>query len=167
MKLFRCSARMLMLAAGLPLLLASCSVFDTPEIREPKELPIRILKFDTSGHAQIRIEAHCYNQNRLGFNFKGGELDLHLNSYKLGHAVIDTNFSVDGHSNFMVPIQLTINAAELGAIPGLDFTKDNLVKVNGTMKGTALGISKSLPINYEKQHTIKLILPYAVDENVK
>jgi len=142
------------------LFLSSCTIFETPEIREPKEMQVRILGFD-SCFATIRIESHCYNQNRIGFTFKGGELDLMLNEHTIGHAVIDTTFKVAGRSNFMVPIQLKFDANKLGQT-NLDFTKNVTVTVDGNMRGTAFGVNRTLPIHYVNQHMINLILPYAL-----
>lgn len=136
----------------------SCTVFETPEIREPDEMQVKILAFDNA-RANIRIESHCYNQNRIGFTFKGGELDLMLDTFKLGKAIVDTTFDVAAHSDFMVPIQLWIDAAAMGRT-NMDFAKGVKVTVDGKMKGSAFGIGKTLPIHYEKKHTINLILPY-------
>ena len=137
---------------------SSCTVFETPEIREPNEMTVQILSFQDA-KANIRIESHCHNQNGIGFTFKGGELDLMLDSFKLGRAIVDTSFKVAAHSDFMVPIQLTIDAAEMGKT-NMDFTKGVNVSVKGKMKGSAFGINRELPIHYEKKHTINLILPY-------
>lgn len=143
------------------LFLSSCSVFETPEIREPEEMQIRILRFN-GPVATLRIESHCHNQNGIGFTFKGGELDLSLNNHPLGRAIIDTSFKVGSHSDFMVPIQLDLDLGKF-AETNLDLTKKLKVKVAGNMKGSAFGIGKTLPISYEKEHLLNLVLPYAVD----
>lgn len=137
---------------------SSCTVFETPEIREPDEMTVQILSFQDA-KANIRIESHCHNQNGIGFTFKGGELDLMLDSFRLGHAIVDTSFKVAAHSDFMVPVQLTIDAGEMGKT-NMDFTKGVNVTVKGKMKGSAFGINRELPIHYEKKHTINLVLPY-------
>lgn len=152
--------RLIALAFSASVFFSSCTVFDTPEIREPDEMQVKILYFQDS-KATIRIESKCHNQNGIGFTFKGGELDLTLDSFKLGKAIIDTTFHVDAHSDFMVPIQLTIDAAEMGKT-NMDFSKGVKVTVDGKMKGSAFGINKTLPIHYEKKHTINLIMPYAI-----
>jgi LEA14-like dessication related protein len=139
----------------------SCSVFETPEIREPEEMQIRILRFN-GPVATLRIESHCHNQNGIGFTFKGGELDLSLNDHPLGRAMVDTVFKVPAHADFMVPIQLDLDLAKF-ATTNLDLSKKLRVKVEGNMKGSAFGIGKTLPILYEKEHLLNLVLPYAVD----
>lgn len=137
---------------------SSCTVFETPEIREPDEMIVQILSFQDA-KAHIRIESHCHNQNGIGFTFKGGELHLMLDSFKLGKAIVDTSFKVAAHSDFMVPIQLTIDAAEM-AKTNMDFVKGVNVTVDGKMKGSAFGINRELPIRYQKKHSINLVLPY-------
>lgn len=145
------------------LFVSSCNVFETPEIREPDEMQVRILRFN-GPVATLRIESHCHNQNGIGFTFKGGELDLSLNDHPLGRAIVDTSFKVAAHSDFMVPIQLDLDLAKFGT-SNLDLSKKLRVKVAGNMKGSAFGIGKTLPILYEKEHMLNLILPYAVDAN--
>jgi LEA14-like dessication related protein len=141
--------------------LASCTVFETPEIREPEEMIVRILRFN-GPVATLRIESHCYNQNGIGFTFKGGELALFLNDHPLGQARIDTVFKVPAHTAFIVPIQLNLDLAKFAAT-NLDLSKKLRVKVKGNMKGSALGINKTLPIDYEKGHLLNLVLPYPLD----
>jgi LEA14-like dessication related protein len=160
MKFSFCKASIIGMALSGVLSFSSCTVFETPEIREPSEMTVQILSFQDA-KANIRIESHCHNQNGIGFTFKGGELDLMLDSFKLGRAIVDTTFKVSAHSDFIVPIQLTIDAAEMGKT-NMDFTKGVNVSVKGKMKGSAFGINRELPIHYEKKHTINLILPYTL-----
>jgi LEA14-like dessication related protein len=158
MKTIAAAARIPVLFFSFCIFFTSCSVFETPEIREPDEMTVQILSFEDA-KANIRIESHCHNQNGIGFTLKGGELDLMLDSFKLGTAIIDTSFKVAAHSDFMVPIQLKIDAAEMGKT-NMDFSKGVKVTVDGKMKGSAFGINRTLPIHYEKMHTINLVLPY-------
>lgn len=154
-------ARLSVLVFSFSLFISSCSVFETPEIREPEEMQVRILRFN-GPVATLRIESHCHNQNGIGFTFKGGELNLSLNDHPLGRALVDTIFKVPSHADFMVPIQFELDLAKFAAT-NLDLSKKVRVKVAGNMKGAAFGIGKTLPIQYEKEHLLNLILPYAVD----
>lgn len=141
--------------------LPACTPFKTPEIREPKNMRVQVLRW-VGNQPVVRIESHCYNQNALGFTFKGGTLDLQLENFKLGRAIIDTTFYVSAHSDFIVPIQLQLDAVAMGET-GMDFTKPVRVRVDGSMKGTAMGITKTLPIHYDSLHIIDLIMNYPVD----
>lgn len=141
--------------------LSACTVFNTPEIREPKEMKVQVLRW-VGNQPVVRIESHCYNQNGIGFTFLGGELDIRLENFTLGHAIIDTSFHVGAHEDFIVPIQLQLDAVKLGET-GMDFTKLNRVRVDGKMRGKAMGITKSLDIHYDSLHTINLIMNYPVD----
>ncbi|MHA4811066.1 LEA/WHy family protein [Flavitalea flava] len=143
------------------ILFPACTAFKTPEIREPKDMKVRVLRW-VGNQPVVRIESHCYNQNGLGFTFKGGELDLKLENYLLGHAVVDTSFYVEAHADFMVPIQLQLDAVRMGET-GMDLTKPVRVRVDGTMKGYAWGITRTLPVHYDSAHVIDLIMNYPVD----
>lgn len=147
-----------LIAAGF---LAAKDAFRTPEIHEPKTMTIHVLRW-AGPQPIIRIEAHCYNQNALGFTYKGGQLDLFLDTFYLGHAVVDTSFEVAAHSPFTVPIQMQLDVIRLGA-HGMNLAHDVRIKVKGTMQGSAFGISRSLPIAYEGTQLIHMIMNYPVN----
>lgn len=146
--------RLLFIACLVPVLY-SCHPFKTPEIREPHVITVHILRWVNNNQPVIRIESHCYNPNAVGFDFKGGELDMYLDSFYLGRAVVDTPFHVAAHSNFMVPLQLQLDLVRL-LKNGLQLEKEDTVKVDGRMKGTSVGITKTLPIHYQGVHKLAI-----------
>ena len=155
------SSILALMAIASAILLSSCHPFETPEIREPKKIRAQVLRF-VGNQPIVRMEAHCYNQNALGFTYEGGEFDLFLDTLFLGHAVIDTSFPVNAHAPFTVPFQLRLDAVRLGA-HGLDLSKEVRVRVDGSMWGSTLGISKTLPVHYTGRHLIDLRMNYPVN----
>lgn len=121
----------------------------------PSNLDVEVLKWD-GNKPTIRTKATCYNQNNIGFMFKGGEAEIYLDTLKLGRAQIDTSFFVKPHSAFKVPAYLKIDLAYLSA-HGLKLDS-TIVSINGKFKGSVLGISKTIALQYKGQHNINLIM---------
>src|SRR5579859_1674054 len=127
-------------------LLTACHAFQTPEIRLPYKLPVQVLRWE---HNQpvIRIETPCYNQNNIGFTFLKGQMDMYLDTFYLGHAMIDTSFSVGARKVFMVPVELKVDIVPM-IKHGLKLDSVVVVRVDGEMSGSAMGIHKTLPIHF-------------------
>lgn len=135
--------------------LTSCSPFKTPQFRMPANIDVEVLKWD-GNKPTIRTHAVCYNQNNVGFTFKGGEAVLYLDTLKLGKANIDTSFFVPARSVFKVPAYLKIDLAYLTA-HGLKLDS-TVVTIDGKFKGSAAGVTKTLPVHYKGKHNINLIM---------
>lgn len=144
--------KLTLIASGLIL---GCSPFKTPQFKMPGNLDVEVLKWD-GNKPTIRTKATCYNQNNVGFTFKGGEAVIYLDTLKLGKAEIDTSFFVPAHSEFKVPAYLKLDLEYLSA-HGLKFDS-TMVSIKGKFKGSILGITKTLDISYKGQHNINLIM---------
>lgn len=135
--------------------LIGCAPFKTPEFRMPAVLDVEVLKWD-GNKPTIRTKAVCYNQNSVGFTFKGGDATIYLDTLKLGKAQIDTSFFVPAHSEFKVPATLKIDMAYLST-HGLKLD-GTIVTINGNFKGSIAGITKTLTAHYKGKHDINLIM---------
>lgn len=135
--------------------LLGCAPFKTPQFRMPSLLDVEVLKWD-GNKPTIRTKAVCYNQNHLGFQFKGGEVTIFLDTLRLGKALIDTTFYVPAQSEFTVPANLKIDLAYLST-HGLKLDS-TMVTLDGKFKGSIAGISKTININYKGLHNINLIM---------
>ena len=134
----------------------ACQIFQTPEIRLPDKLPVHVLRWENN-QPVIRIETPCYNQNNTGFTFRKGQMDMYLDTFYLGHAVIDTSFSVGAKKPFMVPVQLKVDIVPM-LNHGLKLDSVVMVRVNGEMRGSTWGIPKTVRISLREKHTIDLIM---------
>jgi LEA14-like dessication related protein len=149
--MFNKSILSLFLVAGL----YACSPFKTPQFRMPPTLDVEVLKWEGS-KPTIRTKAVCYNQNSMGFTFKGGEATIYLDTLKLGKALIDTTFFVPAHSVFKVPAYLKIDMPYLST-HGLKLD-GTVVSITGKFKGSVGAINKTLDISYKGKHDINLIM---------
>ncbi|MDR6785386.1 LEA14-like dessication related protein [Pedobacter africanus] len=143
----------LMLAFSATLL--SCAPFNKPQFRMPASLDVEVLKWEGS-HPTIRTKAICYNQNKIGFTFKGGEATIYLDTLKLGKAKIDTSFYVPAGSEFKVPAYLKIDMPYLST-HGLRLD-GTIVTIRGKFKGSVMGIVKTMDVSYKGKHDINLIM---------
>jgi hypothetical protein len=134
---------------------ASCTVFKQPEFRMPNNIDVEVLKWDGS-KPTIRTGAICYNQNKIGFTFRGGETTIYLDTLKLGVAKIDTNFFVPAHSEFKILAYLQLDLPYLST-HGLKLDSTILI-ITGKFSGSALGIKKTIKISYKGKHDINLIM---------
>lgn len=132
-----------------------CRVFSVPEFRMPALLDVEVLRWEGS-KPYVRTRATCYNQNKIGFRFKGGTVDVRLDTLLLGRAVIDTSFFVPAHSEFKVPAYLLLDLPYLSQ-HGLRLDS-TVVHIDGRFKGTAMGISKTMHVVYKGTHNINLIM---------
>lgn len=135
--------------------LLSCTPFNKPQFRMPPTLDVEVLKWEGS-HPTIRTKAVCYNQNNIGFTFKGGEATIYLDTLKLGKAKIDTSFFVPARSEFKVPAYLKIDMPYLST-HGLRLD-GTIVTIQGKFKGSVMGISKTMELTYKGKHDINLIM---------
>jgi LEA14-like dessication related protein len=136
-------------------LLIACTPFKTPEFRMPPNLDVEVIKWEGS-MPTIRTKAVCYNQNSMGFTFKGGEAVIYLDTLRLGKAKIDTTFYVPAHSVFKVPAYLKIDMPYLST-HGLKLD-GTMVTITGKFKGSVIGINQTMDISYKGKHDINLIM---------
>lgn len=122
----------------------------------PEKLDVQVLRWENGNQPVIRTSATCYNQNNMGFQFKGGEVEIRLDTLSLGKAVIDTTFFVPKHSEFKVPAYLKLDLVYLSN-HGLKLNSV-MVHLNGKFKGTAMGITKTMQIKYTGKHDVNLIM---------
>jgi LEA14-like dessication related protein len=141
---------------GLVFLLSSCHSFQAPQFKRVQNL--RVAKWDFS-QPVVAVDVVYYNPNDIGFDFRGAEVDLHLDSLWLGHAVIDTAVHVAPHSEFVItlPIQLDLQRLlQNGLQTYLNRKVD--VKVDGTVRGSKAGIIRKFPVHYEGMQELDLKL---------
>jgi LEA14-like dessication related protein len=149
-----------LLLAGLVLvglvLVESCQSYQAPQFRRIENL--KVAHFDFS-HPLVTADVIYYNPNGIGFDFKGANLDIYLDSLWLGHTVIDTSVHVSPHSEFdiVLPLQLDLQRLIQSGLQTYLNRKVN-VRVEGMVHGSKAGIPKKFPIHYEGEQELNLKL---------
>lgn len=149
-------ARLFIAGFLLTALMVSCRSYQPLEFRRIENL--KIAHFDFS-HPWVTADVVYYNPNNMGFEFKGGEVDVHLDTLWLGHAELDTTIRVNPHSEFVVtlPIQLDLQRLiQSGLQTYLNRKVD--VKVDGVVRGSKAGIKRTFPVHYEGEQSLNLKL---------
>jgi hypothetical protein len=136
--------------------MAGCKSYQPLEFRRIENLKMGSFNFS---NPWVTADVVYYNPNNAGFQFKGGEVDVHLDTLWLGHAVLDTSIRVNPRSEFVItlPIQLDLQRLlKSGLQTYLNRQVD--VKVDGVVRGSKSGIRKTFPIHYEGQQSLNLKL---------
>src|ERR1700744_4132954 len=137
-------------------LLTGCRSYKPLEFRRIENL--KIAHFDFS-HPQVTADVVYYNPNGMGFDFRGGSVDVHLDTLWLGHAELDTSIHVSPNSEFTVVLPITLDLQRLlkNGLQ-LDLNGDVDVKVDGVVRGSKAGIVKPFPVHYEGVQHLNLKL---------
>ncbi len=146
----------LVLGLFLVAFLSGCHSYQPLEFRRIENL--RIAHFDFN-HPLVTADIVYYNPNHTGFEFKGGEVDVHLDTLWLGHARLDTTIRVNPDAEFVVTIPIELDLQRLlknGLQTYLNRQVD--VKVDGVVRGSKAGINKKFPIHYEGEQSLNLKL---------
>ncbi|MEZ2440379.1 LEA14-like dessication related protein [Chitinophaga sp. W3I9] len=146
----------LLLAIAAAIFFSGCTAFKTPEPRLPKKLAVRVFNI-TPQQAALKIEGIYYNPNSFGFTFKGGDLDLMLDTFLLGHVHIDTLINVPANALFTIPVTVKPDFNKLGQT-GINLEDSVHISFKGTMKGGVGWFSKTINIAYDGRHYLDLIM---------
>ncbi|MBO9730856.1 MAG: LEA type 2 family protein [Chitinophaga sp.] len=146
--------KMMVLALAAAMALPSCTFFKTPEARLPRKLPVKLFGLAPERLA-LRVDGVYYNPNDYGFTFTGGELDLKVDSFYLGHVKIDTVMTIPAHAMFTVPVVVEPDFEKFSN-SGVNVNDSVIISFSGTMNGKAKGISKKINISYKGKHMLDI-----------
>ncbi|WP_212003956.1 hypothetical protein [Chitinophaga sp. HK235] len=142
----------LVLAAAMTL--QACTVFSPPEARLPGKLTVKVFSI-TPERPALRVTGVYYNPNNYGFTFTGGELDLKLDTFYLGHVKLDTVMTIPAHATFTVPVVVEPDFTKLGN-SGINLNDSVLLSFSGTMAGRIGCFSKKINIKYQGKHIMDI-----------
>lgn len=148
--------KMSCLALAAAIALPSCTFFKTPEARLPRKLPVKLVSIAPE-RLGLRVEGVYYNANDYGFTFTGGELDLKVDSFYLGHVKIDTVMTVPAHAMFTVPVIVEPDFEKFSN-SNVNVNDSVIVSFSGTMNGKAKGIAKKINISYQGKHMLDITM---------
>ena len=135
------------------LLLSSCKDFKEPELRGIDN--VRMGKLSLKG-STIEMDIKYYNPNSFKAQLKEAEGDAWMDSSYLGHFTVDTLVHVPASSEFLVPVNLTVDMKHIlqHSISGF-VNNEVFIKINGTAKAGRHGIYKNIPLRYEGKQDLK------------
>lgn len=148
--------RILLPVIGLVFLLSACHSFQAPQFRRVSNMRVAHWEFI---QPVVAADVVYYNPNSIGFDFRGANVDVYLDSLWLGHTDIDTSIHCSAHSEFTIvlPVKLDLQRLIQGGLQTYLNRQVN-VRVDGTVKGSKAGIMRSFPVHYEGTQELDLKL---------
>jgi LEA14-like dessication related protein len=120
-----------------------------PELRGFESL---MVKQPGLKHSVIQVNVRYYNPNRVNARLKEAHGEAWLENIYLGTFKVDSLIKVPANSEFVVPVDLTIETYRiLGALANDEVT----IKITGSAKAGRGGFYKTFSLNYEGRQNIK------------
>ncbi|TDW97026.1 LEA type 2 family protein [Dinghuibacter silviterrae] len=137
-------------------LMTSCRSYQSLEFRRIENG--RMAHFDFV-HPLVMADVVYYNPNNVGFNFKGGEVDVYLDSLWLGHALLDTTIHIHPRSEFTItlPMQLDLQRLIKSGVQTY-LNRQVHVRVDGFVRASKGLVQKKFPIHFEGEQRLDLKL---------
>jgi len=130
------------------LFLSSCSLFQDIQIKNVTDFA------PTFQDKQLLIKANVsvQNDNLYAIKLKQSDLTISIDDKALGNVTLIDNVIFKRKSDTSYPVKLKLNLADgaLFTILRNAFKKEVTITIKGTMKGSALGIPKTIAINETK-----------------
>ena len=144
-----------MLLASFTIVLASCG---TANVKEPEYREIREVRLVELGLLQSKagIDLVYYNPNNFGVQLSEARGDVYIDNVYFGRFGLGETVRVKKRSEFIVPA--VVNMDMIGAVKNqreLLKKKEVLVRIDGIARVTKAGISRDIPLKYERMQNIE------------
>lgn len=125
--------------------------------------PIQLIKIEGVRLGQVRnnevqlfVDARISNPNARKIKIKSGEFDLMINNHSLGKTSINKALVIRGRGDSVYTLELTSRVGDLlksglSGLGGLLFEKKLVLRCSGWVRGSMLGVSKTVPLQYESE----------------
>ncbi len=138
-------------------LLGSCTVYQDLEVSELRD--IRIIEVTKEGLV-AEVDLKIYNPNAYKVTLLNVDADLYLNDKDIGDAEIKEKITIEKKSNLVYTIKLEGDYTKMGGsllegLIGSLFSQTVNLKIDGTIKGRALFISKNVFFQFDEDVKIQ------------
>lgn len=146
----------ILLAVAVVCFLTGCRSYQTLEFRRIENVHMASFNFN---HPLVTADVVYYNPNKVGFTFRGGEVDVHLDTLWLGHAMLDTVIHIPPSSEFVLtlPIQLDLPRLMKSNLQSY-LNRQVHVTVDGEVRASKGWVHKKFPIHYDGEQRLDLKL---------
>lgn len=136
-------------------ILSSCG---SANVKEPEYRDIREVRLIELGVLQSTagIDLVYYNPNNFGVQLADARGDVYIDNIYFGRLGLNEKVQVKKNSEFIVPAIIKIDM--IGAVKNqreLFKKKEALVRIEGMARVTKSGLSREVPIKYEKMQNIE------------
>ena len=124
------------------------------QYRETRNFKVDKLGLATS---TLKTDLVFFNPNSFGLQLNKFELDVFVDNNFLGHTSHDQLVSIPKKAEFSIPVKMEVDMKNLlkNSIIAI-FSKEVLLKVDGTIKIRKGRISKTFPIQYESKQKFSI-----------
>ena len=137
------------------IILSSCG---SANVKEPEYREIREVRLIELGVLQSTagIDLVYYNPNNFGVQLAEARGDVYIDNVYFGRFGLNENVQVKKRSEFIVPAIIKVDM--IGAVKNqreLFKKKEALVRIEGMARVTKSGLSREVPIKYERMQNIE------------
>ena len=137
------------------IILSSCG---SANVKEPEYRDIRELRLIELGVLQSTagIDLVYYNPNNFGVQLAEARGDVYIDNIYFGRLGLNEKVQVKKSSEFIVPAIIKVDM--IGAVKNqreLFKKKEALVRIEGMARVTKSGLSREVPIKYERMQNIE------------
>jgi LEA14-like dessication related protein len=130
-------------------LFSSCKDVKDPELRGFDSV---VVKEPGLKKSIIQVNVRYYNPNKFNARLKEAHGEAWVENIYLGTFKVDSLIKVPAKSEFVVPVDLTIETYKiLGALVADEVT----IKINGSAKAGKGGFYKTFSLNYEGKQNLR------------
>jgi LEA14-like dessication related protein len=124
------------------------------EFKEMQHFKMGKMGFDKT---DISMDLIYFNPNNFQLKLKDTDCDVFIDGNYLGHFRLDSTITVAKKANFTFPVNMQVDMKNVFK-NGFNtlFSKEVLLKVNGSTRAGKGGIFIKVPIRYEGKHSFGL-----------
>jgi len=148
--------KFLLLAICISSLFAGCGPIKEPEFKGIENTRLNRLGLDETG---FTLDLIYFNPNHSGLRLKYAEGGVWIDNNFLGRFLVDTLVRIPASADFRLPVKLNVDMSRVlkNSILVL-FSKDVLLKIEGTARLGKAGLYINYAILYEGRHKIDELL---------
>ena len=147
--------RLIFTLSATAFILASCST--SKNLQEPEFRDVQNVRMIDVGLLQTKAGADLvyYNPNNFSVTLSSARGDVYLDNHYLGRFDIDEKVTVGKRSEFIIPAILKLdNISAIKNQKEIYKKKEVMLRIDGMARLTKMGVSKEIPIKYEKMESV-------------
>ncbi len=120
--------------------------FEEPDISDVKNF--KLIDMDLNS-MNVQFDVDVNNPNAFNFKIKGGDVDIKINEEEVGTVKLSEKIKIrkKKENTYTVPLRIELKNGALFKLIKISQSDKIIVKADGTVKGSVMGISKKVPIS--------------------
>lgn len=120
--------------------------FEEPDISDVKNFKMVDMDLNTMN---VQFDVDVNNPNGFNFKIKGGDVDIKINDEEMGTVKLSEKIKIrkKRENTYTIPLRIELKNGALFKLIKISQSDNIVVKADGTVKGSVMGISKKVPIS--------------------